>query len=38
MGKMIFPDGTIKEGQFENNAFKGPLSNSNESVVVSGGG
>ena len=23
MGKMTFPDGTIKEGYFENNTFKG---------------
>jgi len=24
MGKMIFPDGTVKDGLFENNVFKGP--------------
>lgn len=26
---MIFPDGTVKEGQFENNVYKGPASSIN---------
>jgi hypothetical protein len=25
MGSMTFPDGTIKQGYFENNIYKGPL-------------
>ena len=32
MGKMTFPDGTVKEGYFENNIFKGT------SATISGGG
>lgn len=32
MGKMTFPDGTVKEGYFENNTFKGT------SATLSGAG
>jgi hypothetical protein len=28
-GKMIFPDGTFKEGYFDNNVFIGPLPSKN---------
>lgn len=28
-GKMIFPDGTFKEGYFDNNVFVGPLPSKN---------
>jgi len=26
VGRMMFPDGTVKEGIFENNVFKGEMS------------
>jgi len=32
---MIFPDGTIKEGYFEHNVYKGPKSSSQDATPTS---
>ena len=38
MGKMVFPDGTTKEGLFENNIFIGGNHNSQLGYASGGGG
>jgi hypothetical protein len=35
-GKMTFPDGTIKEGRFENNIFIGAVENRNSTTDLHG--
>lgn len=35
IGRMVFPDGTAKEGYFENNVFKYPLMNGGGSSQLS---